>query len=73
MSMAIVEEPLPQTSEAGWMPDPEGRHNLRFFDGNQWTDHVTHFGPTPCVGCTPDTATMAGQPLECGHQSSGRA
>ena len=28
-------------SPAAWHPDPTGRHHLRYFDGNKWTDHVT--------------------------------
>jgi len=27
-------------SNAGWHPDPLARHQLRFFDGEQWTAHV---------------------------------
>lgn len=30
--------------EAAWYPDPTGRHELRWFDGNDWTDHVTTQG-----------------------------
>lgn len=29
------------TSPAAWHPDPTGRHHLRYFDGANWTDHVT--------------------------------
>lgn len=36
---------------AGWFDDPDALHRLRYFDGNGWTSHVTHFGPTPCSGC----------------------
>ncbi len=36
---------------AGWHNDPKGHHRLRYFDGDEWTDHVTHFGPTPCLRC----------------------
>ena len=39
-------------SEAGWYRDPDGEHNLRYFDGSGWTGHVTHYGPTPCDGCS---------------------
>lgn len=35
----------------GWHSDPEAKHDLRFHDGNGWTEHVTHFGPVPCQGC----------------------
>ncbi len=36
----------------GWHADPFGLHNLRYFDGELWTTHVTHFGPVPCHSCT---------------------
>src|SRR4051812_41725399 len=29
---------------ANWYPDPAGRHELRYFDGSQWTDHVSSNG-----------------------------
>ncbi len=35
----------------GWHPDPIREHDLRFHDGEVWTDHVTHLGPVPCLGC----------------------
>ena len=25
---------------AGWQPDPRGRHEYRYWDGTQWTDHT---------------------------------
>lgn len=36
---------------AGWYEDPQERHRMRYFSGTEWTQHVTHFGPTPCTGC----------------------
>ena len=27
---------------AGWHPDPSGKHQLRYWDGTQWTDHVAN-------------------------------
>lgn len=27
-------------NEAGWQPDPTGRHEVRYFDGTRWSDHV---------------------------------
>jgi uncharacterized protein YxjI len=27
-----------------WYPDPYGRHELRYFDGTQWTEHVSSHG-----------------------------
>ena len=29
---------------AAWHPDPTGRHELRYWDGNQWTEHVSDAG-----------------------------
>lgn len=29
---------------AAWHPDPTGRHELRYWDGSQWTDHVSDSG-----------------------------
>lgn len=37
---------------AGWFDDPDAQHRMRYFDGTTWTEHVTHFGPTPCSGCS---------------------
>ena len=28
------------STPAGWYPDPTNRHQNRWFDGNDWTDHV---------------------------------
>ncbi len=33
-------------SPAGWHPDPHGRHELRYWDGTVWTDHVADAGET---------------------------
>lgn len=29
---------------AAWHPDPTGRHELRYWDGSQWTEHVSDNG-----------------------------
>lgn len=29
---------------ANWYPDPAGRHELRYYDGSQWTEHVSSAG-----------------------------
>jgi uncharacterized membrane protein YhaH (DUF805 family) len=34
----------PTTREAGWLPDPGGRHQYRYHDGLGWTDHVSTNG-----------------------------
>jgi Protein of unknown function (DUF2510) len=40
-----VEGPETGTGSAGWYPDPTERHDLRFFDGKQWTDQRTRTLP----------------------------
>ncbi len=32
------------TTPANWYPDPAGRHQLRYWDGSNWTDHVSDNG-----------------------------
>lgn len=32
------------TTPANWYPDPMGRHQLRYWDGANWTDHVSNNG-----------------------------
>jgi hypothetical protein len=29
---------------ARWAPDPTGRHELRYWNGSEWTDHVADGG-----------------------------
>jgi hypothetical protein len=33
-------------AEAGWLPDPSGAHELRYWDGGTWTEHVSDAGAT---------------------------
>jgi TM2 domain-containing membrane protein YozV len=35
---------MSDASPAGWHPDPRGRHEHRYWDGTQWTDHVADAG-----------------------------
>ena len=32
------------SAPAAWLADPTGRHQLRYWDGNSWTDHVSDSG-----------------------------
>lgn len=32
--------------QPGWYPDPHARHELRWFDGLRWTEHVSDGGVT---------------------------
>lgn len=43
-------------SAPGWLPDPSGRHEYRYWDGTTWTDDVSDAGTTsvdPAPGLTP--------------------
>src|SRR5437867_2148920 len=42
--MANKEVPAPP--KADWYTDPTGRHQLRYWDGSQWTPHVSDDGVT---------------------------
>ncbi|MGH9085114.1 MAG: phospholipid scramblase-related protein [Acidimicrobiales bacterium] len=34
----------PEGTPASWYPDPLGRHELRYWDGSAWTEHVSSHG-----------------------------
>jgi hypothetical protein len=48
--VAPAPEPEPEPAQAaaaapaGWYADPAGRFELRYWDGNQWTEHVSRAG-----------------------------
>lgn len=51
-----------------WHPDPEGRYEFRWWDGQRWTDRVSHQGQTfdaPLPATPPETTTAeaAAQPV----------
>lgn len=41
--------------QGSWQPDPEGRYEYRWFDGQRWTDQVSHRGQV-------SRAPLGGQP-----------
>lgn len=43
---APAPQPSPTTAPAGWVTDPSGRHELRYWDGTAWTSHVSDQGVT---------------------------
>lgn len=43
-----TEPPEPSTSPPGWYPDPWAQANQRYWDGTQWTGHIT--APTSPAG-----------------------
>lgn len=40
----MTDTPRTTTAPARWYPDPLGRHELRYWDGSQWTEHVSSHG-----------------------------
>lgn len=36
--------PPPPAAPPAWVPDPHGRHELRYWDGASWTEHVSTLG-----------------------------
>ena len=38
--------PSPAPRDAGWNPDPSGKHELRYWDSREWTDNVSDAGVT---------------------------
>jgi uncharacterized protein YxjI len=50
---AFTPPPSAASTPAAWYADPLGRHELRYYDGTQWTEHVSSHGRTsidPPVG-----------------------
>lgn len=44
-SVAAADPPAPPAPLVeGWQADPTGRHELRYCDGNKWTEHVADAG-----------------------------
>ncbi|MEO9325672.1 AIM24 family protein [Nocardioides sp. C4-1] len=61
---------------ADWHPDPTGRHELRYWDGSQWTEHVSDQGKqstSPMDAAPPQHAQQArqAQPAQQGYQQHG--
>lgn len=52
------------TTAADWYPDPMGRHELRYWDGELWTEHVSSHGrqSIDAVEGLPKTVTGAQSP-----------
>ena len=47
-------------TEAGWLSDPSGRHQMRYWDGETWTEHVSDDG---AQGVDPPTIESPGTGL----------
>jgi uncharacterized protein (AIM24 family) len=63
-----------------WQPDPEGRYEYRWWDGQRWTDQVSHQGqvsraplggaPAPAAG-QPQAQVQQGGPPQVGRAPAG--
>src|SRR5258705_4725978 len=52
------------TGPGSWQPDPEGRYEFRWFDGQRWTDQISHRGQAgraPLGGGAPQAAAPQGR------------
>jgi uncharacterized protein YxjI len=45
---------------AGWYPDPHGHHEYRWFDGSNWTEHVSSHGRQTSDGLAQAPKTVIG-------------
>lgn len=60
-------------TEAGWHPDPYGRFEVRYWDGDKWTDHVSTQGTQstdPATGPTAATPGLAQPVVPTTHHTS---
>ena len=53
-------------AEAGWLPDPLGRYQYRYWEGTEWSGHVSTDGVTAWdpLEATPVAETTEAQPKE---------
>jgi hypothetical protein len=42
---------------AGWMADPSGKHDQRYWSGTEWTEHVMNNG-TPAIDPLPNRTKL---------------
>ena len=62
------------TTPANWHPDPMGRHQLRYWDGAKWTEHVSNNGATAIDhldGAQPVTMSTTAQQVQTQIQGDG--
>ena len=60
----------PTLPPPGWHPDPSGRHELRYWDGTRWSEHVSDAGQVstddlaaPAPPTAPEATAVAPEPL----------
>ncbi|GGU32155.1 hypothetical protein GCM10007979_34070 [Nocardioides albus] len=47
-----------EMTDAAWYPDPTGQAELRYYDGSQWTEHVSTGGQQSTAPLTPPQASV---------------
>lgn len=52
-------------TNAAWHPDPSGQHELRWWDGERWTEHVSDHG-VQAVSPLPDQPVAGSEPADAG-------
>jgi uncharacterized protein YxjI len=65
--------PSSPSAPPNWYPDPSGRHQLRYFDGTQWTEHVSSNGNQAVDPLRPGPAPVGAQPVEKHQKQLDRA
>jgi uncharacterized protein (AIM24 family) len=56
---------VPEPGPGSWQPDPEGRYDYRWWDGQGWSDHVSHQGQAgraPLGGAPPQAQQQTPSP-----------
>jgi Protein of unknown function (DUF2510) len=67
---------MSMSSTPGWYPDPTGGHQLRYFDGNVWTEHVSDNGVqsmAPVAAAPPVQPAQPAEPVQRPAQTAGPA
>lgn len=59
--------------QPGWLPDPEGRYEYRWWDGQSWTDQVSHQGQPgrAPIGASPQPPQQPQAPAQPQPQPQG--
>ena len=61
------------TAPPNWYPDPMGRHQLRYFDGAQWTEHVSSNGNQSVDPLNPGSVPVLAQSTDKHQKQLDRA
>lgn len=61
------------TNPAGWYPDPEGRHEHRYWDGSSWTDQVSDAGAVSSAPLGAPAMPTAGAAAPAGGSGGSKA